>query len=122
MAPSVTALRDDDIDAGRLEVKKSLALYVGGMGAKDQNFHNELVVRLGYGEAAGKIQDLYLAGKKSEAVAAVPDELVDDIALVGPKDRIKQRLAAWEDSAVTSLLVSPKTEEDLNTFAELIMG
>ena len=112
----------DDIDAGRLEVKKSLALYVGGMGAKDRNFHNELVVRLGYGEAAGKIQDLYLAGKKSEAVAAVPDQLVDDIALVGPKDRIKQRLAAWEDSVVTSLLVSPKTEEDLNTFAELILG
>ena len=111
----------DDLEAGRLEVKKSLALYVGGMGAKDRNFHNELVVRLGYGEAAGKIQDLYLDGKKAEAVAAVPDELVDDIALVGPKDRIKQRLAAWEDSAVTSLLVWPKTDEDLSTFAELVL-
>jgi alkanesulfonate monooxygenase SsuD/methylene tetrahydromethanopterin reductase-like flavin-dependent oxidoreductase (luciferase family) len=104
-----------------LEVKKTLALYVGGMGARDRNFHNELVVRLGYGEAAGKIQDLYLDGKKAEAVAAVPDELVDDIALVGPKDRIKQRLAAWEDSAVTSLLVWPKTPEDLETYAELVL-
>ena len=65
---------------------------------------------------------MYLAGKKSEAVAAVPDELVDDIALVGPKDRIKQRLAAWEDSAVTSLLVWPKSEDDLNIFAELVLG
>lgn len=111
----------DDLEAGRLEVKKSLALYVGGMGAKDKNFHNELVARMGYAEAAAKIQDLYLDGKKAEAVAAVPDELVDDIALVGPKDRIKQRLAAWEDSAVTSLLVWPKNDDDLNTFAELIL-
>ncbi|MBT4169815.1 MAG: LLM class F420-dependent oxidoreductase [Rhodospirillaceae bacterium] len=111
----------DDLEAGRLEGKKSLALYVGGMGAKDKNFHNELVARMGYAEAAAKIQDLYLDGKKAEAVAAVPDELVDDIALVGPKDRIKQRLAAWEDSAVTSLLVWPKTPEDLETYAELIL-
>jgi alkanesulfonate monooxygenase SsuD/methylene tetrahydromethanopterin reductase-like flavin-dependent oxidoreductase (luciferase family) len=102
-------------------VKKDLALYVGGMGARDRNFHNELVVRLGYGEAAARIQDLYLDGKKAEAVAAVPDELVDDIALVGPKDRIKQRLAAWEDSAVTSLLVWPQTDGDLETYAELIL-
>ena len=112
----------DDLDAGRLEIKKDLALYVGGMGAKDRNFHNELVVRHGYGEAAAKIQDLYLDGKKAQAVAAVPDELVDDIALVGPKDRIKQRLAAWDDSAVTSLLVWPKTNEDLYTIAELVLG
>jgi len=111
----------DDLEAGRLEVKKDLALYVGGMGARDRNFHNELVVRLGYGEAAARIQDLYLDGKKAEAVAAVPDELVDDIALVGPKDRIKQRLAAWEDSAVTSLLVWPQTNGDLETYAELIL-
>ena len=111
----------DDLEAGRLEVKKNLALYVGGMGARDRNFHNELVVRLGYGEAAARIQDLYLDGKKAEAVAAVPDELVDDIALVGPKDRIKQRLAAWEDSAVTSLLVWPQTDGDLETYAELIL-
>jgi len=112
----------DDVDAGRLEVKKNLALYLGGMGARDRNFHNELAVRLGYGDAAKKIQDLYLGGKKAEAVGAVPDELVDEIALVGPKDRIKQRLAAWEDSAVTGLMVWPKTEEDLNTYAELILG
>jgi len=111
----------DDVEAGRLSVKQNLALYVGGMGSRDRNFHNELIVRLGFGDAAKKIQDLYLDGKKAEAAAAVPDELVDEIALVGPKDRIKQRLAAWQDSAVTGLLVWPKTEADLNTFAELVL-
>lgn len=113
---------DDDVEAARLEVKKNLALYVGGMGSRDRNFHNKLVARLGYPLEAQKIQDLYLDGKKADSVAAVPDELVDDIALVGPKDRIKQRLAAWEDSAVTSLLVWPKNEADLETYAELILG
>ncbi len=111
----------DDIEAGRLAIKQNLALYVGGMGARDQNFHNALIGRLGYEAEAKQIQDLYLDGKKAEAVAAVPDEMADEISLVGPKDRIKQRLAAWEDSAVTSLLVWPKSEADLNTFAELVL-
>ncbi len=111
----------DDLEAGRLEVKKSLALYIGGMGAKDRNFHNELIVRMGYPDAARKIQDLYLDGKKREAVAAVPDELVDEVALVGPKDRIRQQLAAWDDSPVTGLMVWPKAEGDLHTFAELLL-
>ncbi|MEQ9642211.1 MAG: LLM class F420-dependent oxidoreductase [Alphaproteobacteria bacterium] len=111
----------DDLEAGRLSVKQDLALYVGGMGARDRNFHNELVARMGYADAAKRIQDLYLAGNKAEAVAAVPDELVDEIALVGPKDRIKQRLAAWHDSAVTGLLVWPKTEADVATYAELVL-
>lgn len=112
----------DDLDAGRLTVKKTLALYLGGMGARDRNFHNELAVRMGFGDAAKEVQDLYLDGKRAEAVAAVPDEMVDEIALVGPRDRIKQRLAAWEDSAVTGLMVWPTTEDDINTFAELVLG
>ena len=112
----------DDLEAGRLEVKKNLALYVGGMGSRDDNFHNRLIARMGFADAAKKIQDLYLDGKKAEAVAAVPDALVDEIALVGPKDRIRERLAAWEDSAVTGLLVWPKTDSDLGAFAELILG
>ena len=111
----------DDLAAGRLEVKRNLALYVGGMGARDRNFHNELVVRMGFGDAAKQIQDLYLDGKKAEAVAAVPDQLVDEIALIGPKDRIKQRLAEWQESAVTGLLVWPKTDADLGIFAELVL-
>ncbi len=111
----------DDIEAGRLEVKKSLALYVGGMGARDQNFHNALIGRLGFEAAAKEIQDLYLDGKRAEAVARVPDDLVDEIALVGPKDRIKQRLAAWDESAVSGLLVWPKNDRDLETYAELVL-
>ncbi len=111
----------NDMEAGRLPVKQNIALYVGGMGSRDQNFHNAVVGRLGYEDAAKDIQDLYLDGKKAEAVAAVPDALVDEIALVGPKDRIKQRLAEWDDSAVTSLLVWPKTDADLNTIAELVL-
>ena len=111
----------EDIEAGRLEVKRNLALYVGGMGSRDRNFHNALIARMGFADAAKTIQDLYLDGKKAEAVAAVPDDLVDEIALVGPKDRIKQRLAAWQDSAVTGLLVWPKSDADLGLYAELIL-
>ncbi len=112
----------DDLENGRIPVKQNVALYVGGMGSRDQNFHNAVVGRLGYEDAAKKIQDLYLDGKKAEAVAAVPDTLVDEIALVGTKERIKDRLAAWEDSPATTLLVWPKTPEDLNTYAELVLG
>jgi F420-dependent oxidoreductase-like protein len=112
----------DDLEAGRLEVKQNLALYVGGMGSRDRNFHNQLIGRLGFAEAAKQIQDLYLDGKKAEAVAAVPDGLVDEIALIGPKDQLKERMAAWEESAITGLLVWPKTDADLGAFAELILG
>jgi len=112
----------DDLEAGRLEVKQNIALYVGGMGSRDRNFHNKLVSRMGFEDAATRIQDLYLDGKKSDAIAAVPDELVDEISLVGPKEVIRQRLAAWEDSAVTGLLVWPKTTKDIATFAELVLG
>ena len=112
----------DDLEAGRMRVKKNLALYVGGMGARDRNFHNELIARMGFEADAKRVQDLFLEGKKAEAAAAVPDELVDEVALVGPKDRIKQQLAAWEDSAVTGLLVWPRSEQDLNEFAEIVLG
>ncbi|MEC9347271.1 MAG: LLM class F420-dependent oxidoreductase [Pseudomonadota bacterium] len=112
----------DDIEGGWTKVKQNLALYIGGMGAKDRNFHNELIVRLGFADAAKTIQDHYLAGRRAEAVAAVPDELVDEVALVGPKDRIRQLLAAWQDSPVTTLLVSPKSPAELETMAELVLG
>lgn len=112
----------DDLEAGRLEVKKNLALYLGGMGSKEHNFHNRLIVRMGFADAAAKVQDLYLDGKKADAVAAVPDNLVDEIALVGSKDRIKDRLAAWQDSAVTGLLVWPRSNADIGVMAEIILG
>ena len=90
--------------------QKSLALYIGGMGARDKNFYNDAAKRLGYEAAAIRIQDAFLAGRKAEAVAAVPDALVDEIALVGSADRIRDRLQAWKDARkqrhVDSMLLS----------------
>jgi len=96
IAPFVSAVMGDDVEQCRLPVKGMMALYIGGMGAKSKNFYTDYANALGFGEAAAKIQDLYLAGKKTEAMAAVPDDLVDAAALVGPKERIVERLQAWK--------------------------
>jgi F420-dependent oxidoreductase-like protein len=98
VAPFVDVNMGDDLDACRLPVKQQLALYIGGMGARDKNFYNDLAKRMGYEEAAVKIQDLFLDGKKAEAAAAVPDQLVDEIALVGSADRIRDRLVVWKEA------------------------
>lgn len=111
----------DDVAEGLLPVKHNLALYIGGMGAKKRNFHTELMGRMGFEAEAQVIQDLFLAGKKDEAVRAVPDQFADEISLVGPVERIKERLAAWEDTPVTSLLVSPRSEAELQLMAELVL-
>jgi hypothetical protein len=105
IAPSVTVLVGDDVDALRGFVKPVTALYVGGMGARGRNFYNDLACRFGYEAAAKEIQDLYLDGKKQEATAAVPDELVDEIALVGPKERIAERLEPWREAGVSTMIV-----------------
>ncbi len=89
---SVPVVLTDDVQAGRDSVKPQLALYVGGMGARGQNYYNTLVSRYGYEAEADEIQELYLAGKRLEAIAAVPDALVDEVALVGPAERIADRL------------------------------
>ncbi|MEE4380755.1 MAG: LLM class F420-dependent oxidoreductase [Pseudomonadales bacterium] len=112
----------DDLEQGLLPVKHMLALYVGGMGAKDRNFHKELISRFGFEAEAERIQELYLAGKKEEAARAVPDALADEIALVGPKERIRERLEAWRETPVTSLLVSARSTAELETIAELVLG
>ena len=112
---------NDDLEQALMPVKHVLALYVGGMGAKDRNFHNELIARMGYEDAAKEIQDLYLDGKKMEAAAAVPDELADEISLSGSADRIRDRLQAFDDSPVTTLLVGAQTPEQLNQYADLIL-
>jgi F420-dependent oxidoreductase-like protein len=95
----------DDVGACRAQHKPAIALYVGGMGARSRNFYNETVRRYGYEEAAQTIQDLYLAGKKREAEAAVPDALVDEVGLFGPRERIRERLAAYREAGVTTLAV-----------------
>jgi alkanesulfonate monooxygenase SsuD/methylene tetrahydromethanopterin reductase-like flavin-dependent oxidoreductase (luciferase family) len=108
----------DDVDQCRMPVKGMLALYIGGMGARGKNFYNDYAKRLGYEEAAVKIQDLYLDGKKGEALAAVPDQLVDEIALLGPKERIVERLEAWKASPVSSLLIGGGQPDALRVLAE----
>jgi F420-dependent oxidoreductase-like protein len=118
--PSVAVVVGDDVQACRAQVKSRLALYVGGMGARGKNFYNELVQRYGYDAAARSIQDLYLAGRKAEAEAAVPDALVDDVALCGPRERIRERLGEWKAAGVTTLMVGGDTAA-VRLMAELVL-
>jgi F420-dependent oxidoreductase-like protein len=97
----------DDVDDRLSWAKPQLALYIGGMGARGKNFYHNLATRYGYGEVADRIQDLFLAGKKAEAIAAVPDDLVRNVSLVGPRGFVKERLAAYAEAGVTTLLVHP---------------
>src|SRR3954469_9088703 len=119
IAPTATVILGDDVDACRNMVKPQLALYIGGMGARGKNFYNDLACRYGYEAAAKQIQDLYLDGKKADATAAVPDELVDEVALCGPKERIRDLLDAWKESPITTLIVGSGQPEALEVMAEL---
>jgi F420-dependent oxidoreductase-like protein len=121
IAPSVSVVVGDDLDKCRAPLKAGLALYIGGMGARGKNFYNDLARRYGYEDAAVKIQDLYLGGKREEAVAAVPDALVDEVALVGPRERIRERLAAWKTSGITTLRVGTNNLDTLRMMAELAL-
>ena len=125
VAPQVSVHISDDIDAARNFMRPALALYVGGMGSREQNFYNALVREYGFEDAAARVQDLYLDGKREEAMAAVPDELIDMVSLVGPRERVAERLAAYRDAGVGTLLASPlgytreQQFEQLRTLAEL---
>jgi F420-dependent oxidoreductase-like protein len=117
--PSVPVVVGDRVDECRAAVKGRIALYVGGMGARGRNFYNEVARRYGYEEAARTIQDLYLSGRKAEAEAAVPDALVDEVALCGPRERIRERLGAYRAAGVTTLMVGGSAAA-LRTVAELM--
>ena len=119
IAPTVSVVVGDDVDACRNQVKPQLALYIGGMGARGKNFYNDLARRYGYEEAAGSIQELYLSGKKNEAIAAVPDALVDEVALCGPRERIRDRLGAWKEAGVTTLICGAHSLESVRAMAEI---
>jgi F420-dependent oxidoreductase-like protein len=121
VAPTATVILGDDVDACRSMVKPALALYIGGMGARGRNFYNDLACRYGYEGPAKTIQDLYLDGKKREATEAVPDELVDEVALCGPKERIAELLEPWRRSPVTTLIVGTGQPEALEVMAELVL-
>jgi F420-dependent oxidoreductase-like protein len=107
-----------DVKAALAKLKPEVALYVGGMGHRDKNFHKDIMVRRGFRQAADRIQELYLAHRKAEAAAAVPDEWVDAKSLVGPPERIKQRYRAWEDSGITGLTVRSKSLQAVEVMAE----
>src|SRR5436190_12775813 len=115
IAPCVNVVVGKDVQACRDELKPQLALYVGGMGARGQNFYTRLVTRYGYEAEATEIQSLYLDGKHRDAAAAVPDALIDEVALVGPKERIADRLEAWRESGATTLLCATHELEALRT-------
>ncbi|MFV2000283.1 MAG: LLM class F420-dependent oxidoreductase [Acidimicrobiia bacterium] len=116
IAPTVSTLVTNDLEAGRLQMKPALALYIGGMGARGKNFYNDLACRYGFEADAQRIQDLYLAGNKMEATMAVPDELVDEVCLVGSSDQIRDRLDAWKDAGVSTLILGTS---DMNTLREV---
>ena len=122
IAPFVPVIIGDDLDACRQPVKEWLALYIGGMGARGKNFYNDYAVRLGYEAEAAAIQDFYLGGKKREAAAAVPDRLVDAVALLGPAARIRDRMGAWKEASrrgsVGTMIVSMADAPALRLVAE----
>jgi alkanesulfonate monooxygenase SsuD/methylene tetrahydromethanopterin reductase-like flavin-dependent oxidoreductase (luciferase family) len=125
MAPTVQVYVSDDREMARNLMRPGLALYIGGMGSRKQNFYNNLVQRYGYEDAAREIQDLYLEGKKAEAGDAIPDGLIDTVTLCGPRDFVRERIAAFRDAGVGTLMVMPMAfsrqdrVEQLRAVAEL---
>jgi len=107
IAPSVNVFINDDLESARDAMRHYVALYVGGMGSRKQNFYNALVQRYGFEDAAREVQDLYLEGKKDEAAAAIPGELIDTVTLCGPRDHVREQLAVYRDAGVGTLMVAP---------------
>ena len=121
IAPNVYCIETDNLEVAYNQLRPFLALYIGGMGAKGKNFYFDLACRYGYEAEAAEIQNLYLSGRKPEAMMAVPAGLIDEVALVGPKERIAERLSVWKDSAITTLSVSTFDVGTLRTMAELVL-
>lgn len=125
LAPYVRVAIGDDLAACRDAIRPNLALYIGGMGARSKNFYNDLAKRMGYEAAAETIQDHYLAGRRREAEAAVPDALIDETSLVGPTERVRERLRAWQaiakDHRVGSLVLAGADIAALRTVAEAVL-
>ncbi|MEM7139619.1 MAG: LLM class F420-dependent oxidoreductase [Actinomycetota bacterium] len=122
IAVNVSMKITDDIEEALWGTKASLGFYIGGMGAKGQNYHTKLMARMGFEEEAYKIQDLFFEGKRDEAIATVPTEFADEISLVGSVERIRDRLQAWDESPVTMLNVSARTPEEIKILADVVKG
>jgi F420-dependent oxidoreductase-like protein len=121
IAQLVTVAVTDDISAGLMPMRAAIGFYIGGMGSKKRNFHKELMGRMGFAAEAEKIQELFMEGKRSEAFAAVPEQFVDELSLVGPVERIRERLEAWKETPVTSLLLGNRDRQTLRAMAELVL-
>jgi F420-dependent oxidoreductase-like protein len=120
IATTVMVAAGDDVTACRDRLRPHFALYIGGMGSRDRNFYKDLAVRYGYEEAAAAIQDAYLDGRRDDAAAAVPDALIDEIAVVGPLERILDRLEAWKASSVTTLILGTDQPEVVKAVRDAI--
>jgi F420-dependent oxidoreductase-like protein len=120
VACTVTTIVHPDVREALRFVKTSLGFYLGGMGARDKNFHLDLARRLGWGAEAERVQELFLAGRRAEAFEAVPEEMADETSLVGPPERIRERLAAWRRSPVTTLMVTARDAATLRLFADAL--
>ena len=118
--PQVAVIETSDVKAALDSIKPMRALYIGGMGHRDKNFHKDAAVRRGYGDAAQRVQELFLAGRKDEAAAAIPDELVDEETLVGPKERIAERFVGWADSGATGLKIATGQPGAIELMARLV--
>jgi F420-dependent oxidoreductase-like protein len=121
VASVVSVVIDDDVEKAADVVRQSLGFYIGGMGARDVNFHANLFERMGYGAEVQEIQDLFLAGRTGEAIAKVPLALVEDVALVGPADKVRDELDRWSETCITSLLVNGSPDQ-LRRIADLVWG
>ena len=110
---------NDNLEEALIPVKAMLGFYIGGMGAKKRNFHMELMARMGFEAEAHKIQDLFMEGKRAEATAAVPDQFADEVSLCGSVDRIRERLEAWKETPVTTLLIASQDVSTMRTMAEI---
>jgi len=122
IAVNVSMRVHDDVEQALAPTRATLAFYIGGMGAVGENYHTNLMARMGFAEEACRIQDLFMNDKRDEAVAAVPIEFADEISLVGSVERIKDRLQAWEESAVTMLNVAPRNLDEVRLLAEIVKG
>jgi len=121
VAATIMIIPGDDVEKCADSVRPFLALYAGGMGARGANFHFEVFARMGYEDVALKVQELYLAGKKDEAAAAIPLSMIEDVALVGPIDKIKDEMAKWRETCITTFLLSGPPQV-LSTYAALVTG
>jgi alkanesulfonate monooxygenase SsuD/methylene tetrahydromethanopterin reductase-like flavin-dependent oxidoreductase (luciferase family) len=119
VAPTVLVSMGDDLEACRDALRPRIALHIGGMGSRSQNFYKDLISRYGYEKEAATIQDHYLSGDRTAARAAVSDGLVDDLALVGPVARISDQLEAWKEGPVTTMILEPTNLDDLEAISKL---